>query len=150
MVSERSGSWRCAAQNDLAVITSLLAWADQDAGNVVERTEDGVREILEHGRGWVHVGPNGIDAVALSVPGVESVICAARGLKERAQRLAEALSWCDSDGGAGTCRGVTHAQLGVHDDNVSNAPEMYLRLGWQVVSSQTKWIWPPPLASSLG
>lgn len=39
--------------------------------------------------------------------------------------------------------GRDEAQLGVHADNVSGAPDLYRSLGWSVVSSQDKWVRPP-------
>lgn len=36
--------------------------------------------------------------------------------------------------------GQPQAQLGVHDDNESAAPALYVAPGWRVVSSQGKWI----------
>ncbi len=35
--------------------------------------------------------------------------------------------------------GLEVAQLGVHDDNASGAPELYARWGWKVVSRQDRW-----------
>lgn len=39
--------------------------------------------------------------------------------------------------------GLEEAQLGVHNDNASSAPKIYLSRGWRVVSSQTKWVRAP-------
>lgn len=36
-------------------------------------------------------------------------------------------------------RGLPLAQLGVHEDNRSGAPAMYRHLGWEQVSSRTRW-----------
>jgi len=36
------------------------------------------------------------------------------------------------------------ARLGVHDDNASNAADLYRRMGWKVVSRHQKWTLPPP------